>query len=201
MKKALLFCLLALLATPTLAHSEEPIDVLKRTVELGVALLKDPQYQRESRKEEQLELLCHMAAEVFDVREFSRRVLASKWRLFSPEQRNEFVEVFSEFLCKYYITRLQQRYKDEKVIIVSQHFVGNRVALVRVDVLWKGLEIPVEIRMFAHHSTWKIYDIIIFGISGMKNYRAQFQALFRNETPSQVIKRIRNRIEEEEKKV
>jgi phospholipid transport system substrate-binding protein len=200
MKKALLLYLFALLATPTLAHSEEPIDVLKRTVDLGVALLNDPQYQKTSRKEEQRELLCHMAARVFDVREFSRRVLASKWRLFSPEQRNEFVEVFSEFLCKYYITRLQKRYKDEKVIYLSQHFVGKRVALVRVNVLWKGLEVPVEVRMFAHHSTWKIYDIIVFGISGVKNYRAQFQALLRYDTPSQVIGRIRRRIREEERK-
>jgi phospholipid transport system substrate-binding protein len=200
MKKSLLLCLFILIAIPPLAHSEEPIDVLKRMVGLSVALLNDPQYQKASRKEEQRELLCHMAERVFDVREFSRRVLASKWRLFSPEQRNEFVEVFSEFLCKYYITRLQKRYKDEKVIFLSQHFVGNRVALVRVNVLWKGVEVPVEVRMLAHHSTWRIYDIIVFGISGLKNYRAQFQALFRNDTPSQVIGRIRQRIKQEERR-
>ena len=198
MKKALLLCLLALLATPALAHSEEPIDVLKKAVNLGVALLKDPQYQKKTRKKEQQELLCDMAGGVFDVREFSRRVLASKWQRFSPEQRDEFVEVFSEFLCKFYITRLQKRYKDEKVIIVSQHFVGNRVALVKVNVLWKGLEVPVEVRMLKRNSTWKIYDIIVFGISGMRNYRAQFQALFRKDTPAQVIDRIRQRIKQEE---
>jgi phospholipid transport system substrate-binding protein len=199
MKKGLLLCLLALLALPSLAHSEEPVEVLERTVNLGIDLLKDPQYQLASKKKEQQELLCQMAAEVFDVREFSRRVLASKWRSFSPEQREEFVKVFSEFLCKYYITRLQQRYQDEKVVIVSQHFVGNLVALVRVNVLWKGLEVPVEVRMLAGNSTWKIYDIIVFGISGMQNYRAQFQALFRDATPSQVIERIRSRIKEEER--
>ena len=200
MKKSLLFSLLILFAIPSLAHSEEPIEVLKRAVNLGIDLLKDPQYQLASKKKEQQELLCHMAAGVFDVKEFSRRVLASKWRSFSPEQRNEFVEVFSEFLCKYYITRLQKRYEDEKVIIVSQHFVGKLVALVRVNVLWKGLEVPVEVRMLARNSTWKIYDIIVFGISGMQNYRAQFQALFQNHTPSQVIERIRDRIKEEGRK-
>jgi phospholipid transport system substrate-binding protein len=199
MKKGLFLCLLALLAIPSMAHSEEPTEVLKRTVNLGTDLLKDPQYQLASKKKEQQELLCRMAEGVFDVREFSRRVLASKWQSFSPEKREEFVEVFSEFLCKYYISRLQERYKDEKVIIVSQHFVGNLVALVRVNVLWKGLEIPVEVRMLARNSTWKIYDIIVFGISGMQNYRAQFQALFRDARPSQVIERIRSRIKEEER--
>jgi phospholipid transport system substrate-binding protein len=200
MKIRLLLCLLILFAIPSLAHSEEPIDVLGKTVTLGIALLQDPQYQVASKKEEQRELLCDTAGRVFDFREFSRRVLASKWRSFTPEQRKEFVEVFAEFLCKYYITRLQERYKDEKVVYLSQHLVDKRIALVRVNVLLTGMEVPVEVRMLKRNSTWKVYDIIVLGISGVKNYRAQFQALFQNHTPSQVIKRIRERIKEEERK-
>jgi phospholipid transport system substrate-binding protein len=200
MKKSLLLSLLLIFAIPSLARSEEPVDVLEKTVALGIALLKDPQYQVASKKGEQQELLCDTAGRVFDFREFSRRVLASKWRSFTPEQRNEFVEVFAEFLCKYYITRLQERYKDEEVAYLNQHLVGNRIALVRVNVLWKGVEVPVEVRMLKRNSTWKVYDIIVLGISGVKNYRAQFQALFQNHTPSQVIGRIRDRIKEEERK-
>jgi len=200
MKKSLLPCLLILFAIPSLAHTEEPIDVLKKTVSLGVALLKDPQYQVAGKKKEQRDLLCHAAGRVFDFREFSRRVLASEWRNFTPEQRSEFVDVFAEFLCKYYITRLQERYSDEKVIYLSQHFVGDRMALVRANVLWKGVEVPVEVRMLKRDSTWKVYDIIVLGISGVMNYRAQFQALFLNDTPSQVIGRIRDRIRKEERR-
>jgi phospholipid transport system substrate-binding protein len=183
-----------------LAHAEEPIDVLEKTVTLGIALLKDPQYQVAGKRGKQQELLCDTAGRVFDFREFSRRVLASKWRRFTPEQKKEFVEVFAEFLCKYYITRLQERYKDEKVIYLNQHLVGNRIALVRVNVLWQGVEVPVEVRMLNRNSTWKVYDIIVLGISGVMNYRAQFQALFSNSTPSQVIGRIRDRIKEEEER-
>ena len=199
MKKSLLLSLLILFAIPSLAHSEEPMDVLEKTVTLGIAILKDPQYQVASKKGEQQELLCDTAGQVFDFREFSRRVLASAWRNFTPEQRKEFVEVFAQFLCKHYITRLQERYKDEKVLYLSQHLVGNRIALVRVNVLWKGVEVPVEVRMLKRNSTWKVYDLVILGISGVKNYRAQFQALFQNHTPAQVIGKIRHRIKEDER--
>jgi ABC-type transporter MlaC component len=58
----------------------------------------------------------------------------------------------------------------------------------------------VEVRMLNRNSTWKVYDIIVLGISGVMNYRAQFQALFSNSTPSQVIGRIRDRIKEEERR-
>ena len=199
MKKSLLLSLLILFAIPSLAHSEEPMDVLEKTVTLGIAILKDPQYQVASKKGEQQELLCDTAGQVFDFREFSRRVLASAWRNFTREQRKEFVEVFAQFLCKHYITRLQERYKDEKVLYLSQHLVGNRIALVRVNVLWKGVEVPVEVRMLKRNSTWKVYDLVILGISGVKNYRAQFQALFQNHTPAQVIGKIRHRIKEDER--
>jgi phospholipid transport system substrate-binding protein len=200
MNKNLLLCLLILLAIPSLAQAQKPIDMLEKTVKRGIALLKDPQYQVASKKKEQQELLCDTAAQVFDFREFSRRVLASEWRNFTREQRKEFVEVFAEFLCKYYISRLQERYKDEEVVYLSQHLVGNRIALVRVNVLWKGVEVPVEVRMLKRNSTWKVYDLVILGISGVKNYRAQFQALFQNHTPSQVIGKIRQRIKQEERK-
>ena len=200
MNKNLLLCLLILLAIPPLAQAQEPIDMLEKTVKRGIALLKDPQYQVASKKKEQQELLCDTAGRVFDFREFSRRVLASEWRNFTREQRKEFVEVFAEFLCKYYISRLQERYKDEEVVYLSQHLVGNRIALVRVNVLLKGVEVPVEVRMLKRNSTWKVYDLVILGISGVKNYRAQFQALFQNHTPSQVIGKIRQRIKQEEKK-
>lgn len=201
MKKSFLFCLLILFAIPSLAQTDQPIDVLEKTVTLGIAILKDPQYQVVSKKGEQQEILCDTAWQVFDFKEFSKRVLASRWRSFNREQRREFVEVFAEFLCKHYIPRLQERYKDEKVIYLSQHLIANRRAFVKVNVLWKGVEVPVEVRMLKkRNSTWKVYDIIILGISGVKNYRAQFQALFRNETPSEVIGRIRDKIREEERR-
>jgi phospholipid transport system substrate-binding protein len=176
------------------------MDVLEKTVTLGIALLKDPQYHVASKKGEQRELLCDTAGRVFDFREFSRRVLASKWRKFTAEQKKEFVAVFAEFLCKYYITRLQERYKDEKVIYLSQQLIGKRIAFVKVNVLWKGKQVPVEVRMLKRNSTWKVYDIIVLGISGVKNYRAQFKSLFRNDTPAQLIGRIRDRIKVEERR-
>ena len=199
-RKSLVLCLLLFFSVPSLAHTQEPIDVLEKTVTLGVAILKDPQYQMASKKGEQEELLCDTASQVFDFKEFSRRVLAFKWQRLTREERKEFVEVFSEFLCKYYISRLQERYKDEKVVYLSQRLIGKRMASVRVNVIWKGEEVPVEVRMLKRKSTWKVYDIIILGVSGVMNYRAQFQDLFRNDTPSQVIGRIRDRIKEEERR-
>jgi len=200
MTKSFLICVLVVLSTPSVSHSEQPIDVLQKSINTGITILKDPQYQDTTEKDRQQEILCDTAWEAFDFKEFSKRVLGSNWRNFSSSQRRQFINVFSEFLCKYYITRLQERYTDEEVNYLSQHPLAKSQALVKVNVLWKGVEVPVEVRMLKRNDTWKVYDIIVLGVSGVRNYRAQFQAILLEQSPTQVIGLIESRIKQEQKR-
>ena len=200
MRKSFFICFLVVLSTPSVSHGEQPIDVLQKSINSGIAILEDPQYQDITEKDRQQEILCEAAWESFDFKEFSKRVLGSNWRTFTSSQRGQFIDVFSKFLCKYYITRLQERYADEKVIYLSQHSLADSRALVKVNVLWKGVEVPVEVRMLKRNDTWKVYDIIVLGVSGVRNYRAQFQTILLKKSPTQVIGLIENRIKHEEKR-
>jgi ABC-type transporter MlaC component len=156
MTKSFFICVLVVLSTPSVSHSEQPIDVLQKNINTGITILKDPQYQDTTEKDRQQEILCETAWEAFDFKEFCKRVLGSNWRNFSSSQRRQFINVFSEFLCKYYITRLQERYTDEEVNYLSQHPLAKSQALVKVNVLWKGVEVPVEVRMLKRNDTWKV---------------------------------------------
>jgi phospholipid transport system substrate-binding protein len=200
MTKSFFICVLVVLSTPSVSHSEQPIDVLQKNINTGITILKDPQYQDTTEKDRQQEILCETAWEAFDFKEFCKRVLGSNWRNFSSSQRRQFINVFSEFLCKYYITRLQERYTDEEVMYLSQHPLANSRVLIKVNVLWKGVEVPVEVRMLKRNDTWKVYDIIVLGVSGVRNYRAQFQAMLLKQSPTQVIKLIESRIKQEQKR-
>ena len=200
MRKSFFICFLVVLSTPSVSHGEQPIDVLQKSINSGIAILEDPQYQDITEKDRQQEILCEAAWESFDFKEFSKRVLGSNWRTFTSSQRGQFIDVFSKFLCKYYIARLQERYTDEKVIYLSQHSLADSRALVKVNVLWKGVEVPVEVRMLKRNDTWKVYDIIVLGVSGVRNYRAQFQTILLKKSPTQVIGLIENRIKHEEKR-
>jgi phospholipid transport system substrate-binding protein len=200
MRKTFLICVLIVLSTPSIGHSEQAIDVLEKSINTGIAILEDPQYQDITEKDRQQEILCEAAWEAFDFKEFSKLVLGSNWLSFTSSQKRQFIDVFSEFLCKYYITRLQERYTDEKVIYLSQHPLANSRALVKVNVIWKGVEVPVEVRMLKRNDTWKVYDIIVLGVSSVRNYRAQFQTILLEQSPAQVIGLIENRIKQEEKR-
>jgi len=115
-------------------------------------------------------------------------------------QRKEFVRVFTEFLSKFYLGKLQEKYKDETLIYVGQELKTPTRALVNVKVVWKGQKIPVDLRMIKRKGLWKIYDIQFLGISAVRNYRAQFRFILRKETPDQVIERLKQKIEQIEQK-
>jgi phospholipid transport system substrate-binding protein len=188
----ILFCI------PSLTYGEQPIDVLQSSIQKGIRILKDPDYQNADQKEMQRQKLCQTAWQVFDFDTFSRLVLASNWRIFTSQQRQEFTDAFGRFLCKYYLTRLQEKYKNEKIIYVGQDMVSSTKALIKIKVLWRGLEVPAKIRMLMRNGAWKVYDVNVLGISAVLSYREQFRALLLKDSPAQVIGLIEDRIERSE---
>jgi phospholipid transport system substrate-binding protein len=45
--------------------------------------------------------------------------------------------------------------------------------------------------------SWKVYDIIVEGVSLVKNYRTQFASILKNETPAQLIQRLNEKLTEQ----
>jgi len=200
MRSILIACLLVLTAIPSLADGDQPIEALQKGVEAGLRILEDPEYNETDRNDAQQQKLGIILQQLFDFREFSRRVLASNWKDFTPSQRKEFIRVFTEFLSKFYLGKLQEKYKDERLIYVGQELKSATRALVNIKVVWKGQKIPVDLRMIKRKGLWKVYDIQFLGISALRNYRAQFQSILRKETPGQVIERLKQKIEQIEQK-
>jgi len=181
-----------------LTYGDPPIDVLQSSIAEGIRILKNPHYQDSSRKELQRQRLCDAAWQIFDFEAFSRLVLASNWRIFTTRQRDEFTEAFARFLCRYYLSRLQQQYNGEEIVYVSQDLISETKALIRVKVLWNGLEVPVNVRMLRRNGAWRVYDVNVLGISAVLSYREQFRELLRKHSPSQIIGLIADRLKREE---
>ncbi len=190
----ILVCFFILSTIPALADGDQPIEVLQKGVEKGLRILQDPKYKDAELKDAQQQKLGIILQQLFDFREFSRRVLTSNWKNFSPHQREAFVSVFAEFLSKFYLGKLQEKYKDETLIYVKQELKTPTRALVNVKVVWKGQKIPLDLRMVKRKGLWKVYDIQVLGISAVRTYRAQFKSLLSKETPAQVIERMNEKV-------
>lgn len=194
---AVILAVFLLSASDGRAEGGRPLDWLQQGIEEGLGILSRPDFAAERNKPRQRERLRELLQRMFDFNEFSRRVLAENWSRFTPGERSEFVDVFAAFLTNYYLARLQANYTDEKVVAVGQELTAHDRAVVKIAVLWRRREIPVEVRMHRHGPGWKAYDVSVIGISGVQVYRAQLQEIMRRSTPAQVIALIRNRLAEE----
>jgi len=195
MQNTAFFLSLIITVAPSLLFAQEPLEAVRQNIESGVSVLEDPQYQDDSRKQEQHEILWEIMQQTYDFKEFSRRVLGSHWYKFSQPQREEFVKVFSEFLGKYYLGQLQDRYSGQKVSYLRQRIIDDSKALVEIEVTWKKVTVPVELRLTSRSGKWKVYDLSVLGINAVNNYRAQFKSILKRESPPQIIARIKNKIE------
>jgi phospholipid transport system substrate-binding protein len=196
MRTIVVFLLLIIAGAPSSSFGQQPLEALQQGIEKAVRILDDPQFQDPGRKKAQQQKLWEILLETFDFKEFSRKVLGPFWKNFSPQQRKEFVRVFGEFLGKFYLSRLQDRYNNERVIYLGQQLIGDSSALVEIEVLWRSLKVPVTLRMTNRSGRWKVYDLSFLGINAVSNYRAQFKWILSKESPQQIIGRIREKITE-----
>ena len=191
--------IITLITAPASALGEQPLEALQRGIDKGIRILEDPQYQDATQRNKQAQKLWEITREIFDFKEFSRRVLASHWKKFTSRQREEFVELIGEFLGKLNLRKLQARYNGEKIFYVGQKLISKSRALVEIKVLWKNLEIPVKLRMKKNHGKWKVYDLSALGISAVGNYRAQLHQILQEKSSEEVIEIFREKMREKEK--
>ena len=194
MKKVLVAVVMILVELSSFAYAEQPIDTLQKLIDQGITILNDPIYKDTAQKDTQRQQLSEILNQIVDFREFCRRALASNLLKFTPQQLNEFINLFAKFITVYYLTMIQDNYTNEKVIPISQNLISDSKAVVQVTVVWNNIDIPVEIIMFRRGDSWKAYDIFVLEISVVRFYGAQFQEILRKETPDQIIDRLKLKI-------
>jgi phospholipid transport system substrate-binding protein len=200
MRSTALVLLLIIAGAPSTSLGQQPLAALQQGIDQAIRVLEDPRFQGADRKKEQQQKLWGIMLEFYDFKEFSRIVLGPYWKKFDPQQRDEFVNVFGEFLGKFYLGRLQDRYNKERVIYLGQHLISDSRALVEIEVLWRNLKVPVKLRMTNRSGKWKVYDLSVMGIDAASNYRAQFKWILSKESPQQIIGRLKEKITELDEK-
>jgi phospholipid transport system substrate-binding protein len=179
----------------SLALAGVPTDTVRDYTEAVVKVLEDPALKVEDRRAERRAAVRKIAIDIFDVQETARRALGPHWQQRSPQERDEFVQLFAELLERTYINKIDL-FGGEKLRFTEEKIDGDH-AVVRAKVITKqGTEVPVEARMINRSGNrWQIYDIVIENISLVGNSRSQFDRIIRSSSYGDLAKRLRNQTE------
>lgn len=180
--------------SPAAAAQLKPLEELKPPIDKVIAILNEPKYKAdESLKSQQRDEIWQSVEKVFDFEEVSKRTLARNWSDFSDTEKKEFIDVFGRFLGNTYMDKIQGEYHNEKIVYGKEEIVDEKFAMVRTVIKRETVEIPVDYKMKINDGHWRIYDVVIEGVSLVKNYRIQFANILKKETPAKLIKRLKEK--------
>ena len=181
-----------LLMIPLQAYAATPKETIEAGVNKVLQTLSDPAFKAKS-KEQQITAVSAEIESVFDFTELSRRTLGREWRKFSADQQTEFVKLFKELLQGVYADRLLA-YSDQKVIYDKELMLKEGRAEVQSYLQTSdGKKIPLFYRLTNKSGSWKVYDVIIEGVSMVKNYRTQFREILANGSPDKLLEILRDK--------
>ena len=111
-----------------------------------------------------------------------------------PEQQNEFVQLFRELLQGVYADRLLA-YSDQKVLFEKETMLKKDRAEVQSFLQTSdNKKIPLFYRLTDKSGSWKVYDVIIEGVSMVKNYRTQFRQILAKDSPEKLLEILRDKV-------
>ena len=178
-------------SAPGIVWAGTATDAMKTTIDEVLKILADKDLKVPSRSNERRQLLEKVVGERFDYQEMSRRSLGAPWTNLSEKDRHEFVSLFQTLLVNTYADKIES-YSGDGVQYVNER-TEKDYAEVRTKVLTGKTEIPLDYRLLNKGSAWRVYDVVVDGVSLVNNYRGQFAKILRTGSYAELVEQLRKK--------
>ncbi len=170
---------------------EAPDALVKRTAEDVLAVVKNDAEIQAGNQEKIFTLAEEKILPNFNFDRVSRLVLGKNWTRATPEQKTAFQGEFRTLLLRTYATALS-KYKNQAIEYKPLRMAeGATTANVKTQILQPGGQpIAVDYTLAKETEAWKVYDIVIEGVSLVTNYRGQFAQEVRQNGLDSLIKKL-----------
>lgn len=191
-----LLCLCVM--SPAHAASQSPAMVaLETSVNRILGAIKNPNYINPATRAPLRQQIEDEVLHIFDFSEFSARTVGAPWRGFNADEKKRFSDAFANLLLITYLNKIDG-YNGEQVAFNGEKAssTGDRVEISSSVQMKDGKKVPVAYRMMKKDNAWRVYDVIIEGVSLVKTYRTQFQDILQNGNADALIQRVNQKVKE-----
>jgi phospholipid transport system substrate-binding protein len=184
-----------LLAGPAIrVEAGEPQEKVKVTVDEVVAILADKTLTPPERRTR----IRQAVLQRFGFDEMAQRSLGPHWRALTPQQRQEFVELFTDLLERSYMNRMEGSTPGpQSVRYVKEDITADQASVHTTIMNERDAPVAVEYRLLHKDGDWKVYDIVIEGVSLVNNYRTQFNTIIAKDSYTGLVKQMRLKRDQE----
>jgi len=180
-----------LLAGAAQAQSLAPDVLVKNvTTEVVELIVRD----KEIRSGDRTRLIQVIEAKVlphFNFQSMTSLAMGQSWSKATPEQKKRLIEEFKTLLVRTYASALAA-YSEQRFDFRPLRARPNDTDVtVQVRVIQSGAQpVPIDYSMEKTAGGWKVYDVIVGGVSLVANYRTEFNQTVRESGVEGLIKNL-----------
>ena len=174
MKKFLLL-ILTLLMSMSIFAAEAPDLFVRKIADEVFEILKTDKDLKAGNKEKAYKITEEKILPYFDFDRISKLVLGKAWTAATKDEQEAFKKEFKTMLVKTYGSALL-KFKDQTLNYKPTRFQpSDEEVLVKTEILKSGAPpLPIDYMLEKDGDSWKVFDIIIEGVSLVTNFRGQF---------------------------
>jgi phospholipid transport system substrate-binding protein len=126
--------------------------------------------------------------------------MGNNWKLATPEQQQQLVELFKQLLIYTYSTALS-KFKGAQITITSSTILDAKKSNVISQVLLPSangnaqpVKVEYDLAKLSDDASWKAYDIKIENASLVTTYRNQFNEVVQSSKIEGLIKQLQTKV-------
>ena len=129
----------------------------------------------------------------FNFESLTRKAIGAGWKELNPEQQKKAVKLFSEIIIRSYTSRFDPNSQID-IQFAKSLDLGEGRREVPANAKYQGNSVAVSYRVENGPEGWRVYDVIIEGVSLASNYRSQFDSIRQRGGADSLIKSMEDKL-------
>jgi phospholipid transport system substrate-binding protein len=183
--------LAVLTVLPAIADDSTPTAVIESAVALFAEKMDGRQEELASDRDSLYALIDEILLPRFDRKFAAQMVLAKHWRGADEAQRSRFIDAFYQAMLRRYADGLLE-FEQDRVSVLP--FRGDeskpRAKVKSTVVLNDGTKVAVDYELVKRETGWLLFNVVIEGVSYIRNYRTELDSEIRSSSLDAVIERL-----------
>jgi phospholipid transport system substrate-binding protein len=186
-------CAALLMATAAVAADDSPNAVIDTAVAQLAEQLDGRKEELAENRQALYEIIDGILLPRFDRRFAAQLVLARHWKTASTEQQARFIDAFYQAMLRKYADGILEFDPDMITVLQFRGDETKKRAKVRSTVdLDDGSKVAVDYELVLRKSGWMVFNVIIEGVSYVRNFRAELDSEIKASSLDAVIARLEN---------
>ncbi len=179
------------MSAPVLATADSPNAVIDSAVVQLTEMLDGRKEELAADRQALYALIDEILLPRFDRKFAAQVVLAKHWRSAGAEQRTRFIEAYYQALVRKYADGVPEFDPDRITVLPYRGDQSKPRTRVRSQVILDdGTKVAVDYELVKRKSGWLVFNVVIEGVSYVRNFRAELDAEIRSSSLDDVIARL-----------